>query len=390
MKRILASLAIATVAIAPAALAHSAHAAAPLSFRDVCGAAEYATFPYRCYAIQATGGAIDATGSTPSGYGPPDLQSAYNIVQQSKNDGTGQTLVDVLWHGYPKLEQDLAKYRAQYGLPACPSSNGCLKIVNQDGNPSPLPPGDQGAAVEYALDVDMYSAICPNCHIVVVEANSPTNASLGVAEDTGARLGTVVSNSWGGPENSSELGLNTHFNHPGVAILASSGDSGHVSSFPAASQYVTAAGGTSLYKATGTKRGWRETAWSGAGSFCSPVIAQPSWQSGINTACSRRAYADVSAVADPNTGVAVYDSYGQPGWIVVGGTSVSAPLLAGVYGLAGNASTINYGSYPYLNPGGLNDVTRGSNGSCGHPMCSAGRGWDGPTGLGTPNGISSF
>src|SRR6185437_8322644 len=162
--------------------------------------------------------------------------------------------------------------------------------------------------------------------------------------------------------------------------------------YPAASQYVTAVGGTSLSHASNT-RGWSETAWNGAGSGCSADDVQPSWQSSVSriTAnCGKRAVADVSAVADPNTGVSVYDSFtyqGLSGWLVFGGTSVASPVIASVYALAGNASSVNYGSYPYSHTSSLFDVTSGSNGSCGGtPLCTAGTGWDGPTGLGTPNG----
>ena len=166
--------------------------------------------------------------------------------------------------------------------------------------------------------------------------------------------------------------------------------------YPAASQYVTAVGGTTLARSTGSTRGWGETAWSGAGSGCSRYDAQPSWQSfiaNITGVCANRAVADVSAVADPNTGVAVYDSYsyqGVGGWLVFGGTSVGSPLIASVYALAGNAGTISYGSYPYSHTPALNDVTGGSNGSCGNVLCNATSGWDGPTGLGTPNGTGAF
>jgi subtilase family serine protease len=201
-----------------------------------------------------------------------------------------------------------------------------------------------------------------------------------------------VSNSYGGGESSSETSSeNTYYNHPGVAITASSGDGGYGVEFPAASRYVTAVGGTSLSKASNT-RGWTETAWSGAGSGCSSYVTKPAWQT--DSGCSRRTVADVSAVADPNTGVAVYDStsyQGLKGWLVFGGTSVASPIIGTVYALAGNASAVNYGSYPYSHTSSLYDVTSGSNGSCGGTyLCTAGAGYDGPTGLGTPNGTSAF
>jgi subtilase family serine protease len=202
----------------------------------------------------------------------------------------------------------------------------------------------------------------------------------------------VVSNSFGGGEFSSEATAtyDGHFNHPGVAITASSGDSGYGVEFPAASQYVTAVGGTTLVRESSSSRGWSETAWSGAGSGCSAYIPKPSWQT-ATTGCARRTVADVSADADPNTGVAVYDTYRVGGWLVFGGTSVAAPIVAGVYALAENASSVIAGSYPYLHTSSLNDVLSGSNGSCGGSyLCTAGPGFDGPTGLGTPNAAAAF
>jgi len=206
----------------------------------------------------------------------------------------------------------------------------------------------------------------------------------------------VVSNSYGGSESSSDPSYDSsYFNHSGHVITASSGDSGYGVQYPAASQYVTAVGGTTLKRDSST-RGWGETAWSSAGSGCSTYDAQPSWQganANIASVCAKRAVADVSADADPNTGVAVYDSYayqGQSGWLVFGGTSVASPIIASVYALAGNSATVTYGSFPYSHSASLNDVLSGSNGSCGNLLCNATTGWDGPTGLGTPNGTGSF
>jgi hypothetical protein len=200
-----------------------------------------------------------------------------------------------------------------------------------------------------------------------------------------------VSNSYGGGEYAGEVtDESAYFDHPGVVITASSGDNGYGVSFPAASRFVTAVGGTTLLR-NASARGWTETAWSGAGSGCSAYVAKPLWQT--DAGCVRRAIADVSAVADPSTGVSVYDSYGykgQRGWFVVGGTSASAPIVGGVYAVAGNASKVVYGSAPYANTAGLFDVISGSTGSCGSYLCIAGAGYDGPTGLGTPDGIGAF
>jgi len=200
----------------------------------------------------------------------------------------------------------------------------------------------------------------------------------------------VISNSYGGSESASDTNYDTsYYHHPGVAITASSGDNGYGVEYPAASQYVTAVGGTTLAHASNT-RGWNETVWSGAGSGCSTYDPKPSWQTDT-ASCSTRTVADVAAVADPNTVVAVYDSYSSSGWLVFGGTSVASPVIGSVYALAGNAKTVAYGSFPYSNPGSLFDVTSGSNGACnGSYLCTGATSYDGPTGLGTPNGTTAF
>ena len=335
---------------------------------------------------------VDASGkpvanATPRGLGPADLQSAYVL---NTSGGVGQTIAIVDAYDAPSAEADLGVYRSTYGLPPCTTANGCFTKVGQTGT-SKLPRANGNWAQEISLDLDMASAICPNCKILLVEASSASFANLSAAVDQAARMGAnVISNSYGGPEYSSEVSDQSHYNHPGIAITVSSGDNGYGVEFPAASQYVTAVGGTSLSRASNT-RGWTETAWSGAGSGCSAYISKPSWQSG---SCAKRAVADVSAIADPNTGVAVYDSYayrGASGWLVFGGTSVASPIIAAVYALSGNAGSVNYGSYSYSHLSSLFDVTSGSNGSCGGSyLCTAIAGYDGPTGNGTPNGTGAF
>ena len=348
----------------------------------------------RCHSQRRTdvGGRPTATAS-PAGYGPADLQSAYKLPSSSA--GAGQVVAIVDAYDDPNAESDLAVYRAAYGLPPCTTGNGCFRKVNQDGQAGPYPRGDSGWAQEISLDLDMVSAICPNCKILLVLANSNTFADLGTAVNTAAAMGAnAISNSYGSSgEFSSETTLEDYYNHPGSAITVSSGDSGYGVEYPAASQYVTAVGGTSLTRDSSNPRGWSEKTWSGAGSGCSIYISRPIWQTDqIDPKCSRRTVADVSGVADPYTGVAVYDTYQQTGWLVFGGTSVSAPIIASVYGLAGNGSSVTYGQHPYLHTGLLFDVTTGSNvngkgrtRSCSY-LCTAGTGYDGPTGLGTPNG----
>jgi len=352
------------------------------SFEHVCGAV-LAGFA-RCHSVVGI-----FLSSGPSGYNPADLQAAYSLPSSTK--GSGQTVAIVDAYNDPNAESDLAVYRSKFGLPACTTANGCFKKVDQNGGTS-YPRGDRGWAEEISLDVDMVSAVCPLCHILLVEATNNSFANLAAAVDEAAKLGaTEISNSYGGGEYSSETSDQSHYNHPGIAVTVSSGDGGFGIEFPAASQYVTAVGGTTLSKSrTGS---FSETAWSGAGSGCSAYVSQQSWQSSVTNItkyCSKRAVADVSADADPNTGVSVYDTFHTSGWLVFGGTSVSSPIIASVYALAGNASTVTYGSYSYSHTSSLHDVTSGSNGSCGNDLCTAVAGWDGPTGNGTPNGTGGF
>jgi subtilase family serine protease len=326
--------------------------------------------------------------AAPSGLGPADLQDAYKLPSATAGSGATVAIIDA--QDDPNAESDLATYRSQYGLPACTTANGCFQKVDERGGTS-YPAADTGWAGEISLDVDMVSAVCPNCHILLVEADQPSMDDLGAAVNTAVRLGAkYVSNSYGGSEDATDTNSDSQFfNHPGVAITVSSGDSGYGTEYPAASQYVTAVGGTSLSRSSNS-RGWDESAWNGAGSGCSSVDAKPSWQA--DTGCGRRAIADVAAVADPNTGVAVYQTYGGNGWAVYGGTSASAPIVASVYALAGNPGAGDQpASYPYAHTGDLFDVSSGSNGSCDPTyLCTAGAGYDGPTGLGTPNGTAAF
>ncbi|MHB8244191.1 MAG: S53 family peptidase [Acidimicrobiales bacterium] len=333
--------------------------------------------------------------TTAAGYGPANLRAAYNLP--STTAGSGQTVAIVDAYNDPSAASDVATYRSYFGIPACTTSTGCLRIVNQSGG-TKLPRNNAGWSQEISLDLDMVSAVCPNCKILLVEASTASLTNLGTAVNTAAKLGaTEISNSYGGSESSSDTTYDTsYYDHPGIAITASTGDSGYGVEYPAASPYVTAAGGTTLNDSNGT---YSQTAWSGSGSGCSAYDPQPSWQSSVSnitSTCAKRAVADVSADANPNTGVAVYDSYsykGQSGWLVFGGTSVASPVIASTYALAGNASSIGQGaSYVYAHDSSANitDVTSGSTGSCGTDLCNAGPGWDGPTGLGTPNGVGGF
>ena len=327
----------------------------------------------------------------PFGYGPQTLAAAYKL-DQSKGSGHTVAIVDAF--DDPHAEADLSQYRAQYGLPACTTANGCFRKVGQSGSSTVLPPPDAGWAGEISLDLDMVSATCPKCHILLVEATDNSMSNLGTAVNRAVTLGAkYVSNSYGGGEDGSEPSSDAaYYHHPGVAITASTGDISFGASYPATGKYVTAVGGTSLTITPKTTRGWTETVWSGTGSGCSISVGKPSFQTSITTGCSSRAEADVSAVADPNTPVAVYDTYQAPGWQVFGGTSVSSPIIASVYALAGTpGASDSPNTYPSTHTSSLYDVTSGTNGTCSPSvLCTAGPGWDGPTGFGTPDGAAAF
>ncbi len=323
-------------------------------------------------------------------YSPSQIRAAYGI----KGGGTPGTVVAIVdAYGYPHAASDLATFRAEYGLGACTTASGCLRIVNETGGSS-LPGSNAGWDEEQALDLDMVSAMCPNCSIVLVQASSASYSDLATAENTAASLGAhAIGNSYGGGERGT-TSYASAYNHPGVAVTASAGDSGYGVAFPASSPYVTAVGGTSLVW-NGTTR--TETVWSGTGSGCSTVYGEPVWQSSTNagmannTLCTKRMMNDVSAVADPDTGVIVYMNIPPyaPGYYIFGGTSVSAQIISGIYAEKNNS--VSSGSNPYGAISALNDVTSGSDGSCGGTyFCNAEVGYDGPTGLGTPKGDSAF
>jgi subtilase family serine protease len=339
----------------------------------------------RCFAHVVTdkAGRIIVNNDAIAGYAPADLLSAYNIPANGGSSSTIIAIVDA--YGYPTAEADLGVYRAQWGLPPCTTANGCFKKLNQDGQAGPYPATNSGWDVEQGLDIEMASAMCPNCTIYLMEANSSSFKNLGKAVKEAAVLGAhVISNSYGGAESSGVLKIqHKYFTHAGVAITASTGDSGYGVQAPADFNTVIAVGGTHLNR-SGASRGWAESVWSGAGSGCSAVISKPSWQT--DSGCSMRTIGDTAAVADPNTGVAEYEN---GSWFVVGGTSVAAPLVGGIFGANGGA--VNAASTIYANTGDLFDVTTGSNGTCSPAyLCTGEVGYDGPTGWGTPNGLGAF
>ncbi|HEY0194670.1 MAG TPA: S53 family peptidase [Kofleriaceae bacterium] len=362
----------------------------------------------RCLArvqIDSSTGRFKAHLAAPRGLGADDLQGAYSIdPTKTKTASPKVGLVNAF--GYTALESDLAMYRAQYSLPVCNVANGCLTIVNQQGQASPLPanpPMSNDWTVEAALDLDMVSAACPLCKIVIVEANSDSSTDLFAAESIAASMTPdVISNSWGGAEQGDVRPFEKYFDHGDIAIFTAAGDDGYNDQFattkgpdyPGTSGHVISVGATRLERATLTSRGWTETAWavsgtkmqSAGGSACSLSIAKPAYQTA--SPCTFKATADISAVGDPTTGVAVYNA-GNAGWLVAGGTSAASPFVAGVYAATGNGKQTS-GAFLAANPTALNDVTSGNNGTCDNNsiLCNAATGWDGPTGYGTPNGAA--
>jgi hypothetical protein len=400
---VLALLCLGAFTASAQAVPHSS--AEGLSHRNSCGVS--AADSARCFAKVVTRGDGSTFNAGPSdstglhgGWSPADLKRAYVLPDFNPANPPLVAIVDAF--DDPNAESDLAMYRSEWGLPPCTSSgsNPCFQKVSQSAG-APIPKADAGWAEEIALDLDMVSAACPACRILLVEANSNSFADLMTAVDRAASFNPVaISNSYGANEFSGETTFDSHFNRPGIAITVSSGDAGYGPEYPAASRFVTATGGTSLTSATNS-RGFTETAWSGAGSGCSAYESKPAWQASptVPTTCSRRTIADVSSVSNPNTGVSVYHTYaGDPGWMVFGGTSAAAPFIAGVYAVGGAKSQTYAANWPYANKSFLFDVTSGSNGRCttgkkntstGY-LCTAGPGYDGPTGLGTPNGAGAF
>lgn len=342
--------------------------------------------------------------------GPAQLHSAYNLPCTPGGSTASacaappqfgpQTIAIAIAFHDPTLENDLNVYSSTFGIPSCTKASGCLTVVNQNGGSSLPSTVNSGWVLEESMDVQIAHSICQTCKILVVEANSNTFADLATAVNTAANLGAnAISNSYGGSEWSGESAYDPFYNHPGIAVTASSGDNGYGTLYPASSTYVISVGGTTLQLFSDFSYAG-ESVWSGTGSGCSKYELVSSWQTSLGnwsqTGCNtKRANSDVAAVADPNTGAAVYDStpyYGQTGWWQVGGTSLSSPIIAAVYALGGafydtQAALIPYSNYSLVN---FHDITSGNNGSCSTIMCNGGIGFDGPTGLGSPNGLGGF
>ncbi len=347
--------------------------------RKVCGsvAPGYA----RCNATILIDGssASPLTGGPTKGYGPADFRAAYGV-----SGSTANHVAVVVAFDAPNIQPDLAVFSKAFGLPILPSCTSasqasCFEKINQRGSNN-LPAANSDWAVEASLDVESIHGMCPHCRISLVEASSSSINNLSTAAETAANLGArVVSNSYGGSEMASESTYDERYHHTGVAMVASSGDNGYGTVYPAASPFVIAVGGTSLRMTNGVVSS--EQAWPGSGSGCSHYEAKPAWQH--DSRCQARSIADISADADPATGAAIYDSYpahGRSGWTTVGGTSLSAPLVAGI--IASSGLTSNQPAVLYNTPNFIRDIIGGANGSCRYYFCRSLSGYDGPTGLG--------
>jgi hypothetical protein len=337
--------------------------------------------------------------SLPPGLGPLSLRYAYGLDFSALTGGVGQTVAVVTEYGDSTAESDMTAYRSAYSLPACGS--GCFSVVDENGGTNYPPPGPAGWSLATAQSLDVISAICPGCHILLVEAGGTANPGiddLGAAENTAVSLGAkFVTNTWFTPEatfgNSESTYDSEYFDHPGVVITAPDGNgAGYGTNYPAASPDVIAVGGTTLTAASGTARGWTETAWSGTGSGCSPYEAKPSWQT--DTGCTTRMLNDVAAVADPTNSPAAFFDTSSGGWVEGGGNDVASALVAAAFALAGTpAPGSNPASYLYAHDRAqlVSDITSGSGGACTTAyFCTAGTGYDGPTGVGSIESASAL
>jgi hypothetical protein len=379
------------------------------------------------------------TTPAPAGFSPAELARAFGLPDAATGAKGMVTIVGI--GAYPTLEADLGTYRSQFSLPACTTANGCLKVTDYHGGP-PLAPDKDLAGVEEsystetALDLDLASAACPGCRISMVQIPMDVTRLLGavllqqpgpLADDFGtavkyaAGLGSsAVSMSYGIPTGTQGAYLGTGtpaaaLHHPGMAVVAASGDRGYLGGpqlWPQELPWVTSVGGTSLTGGNGTftQHAWgglftptgEQQRWVGAGSGCAldlgPAQGQPA---AVAANCDgHRAGSDVSAVADPLTGVAIYRGYapagGKSGWLVAGGTSAAAPFVAGLYARGGHLSDVDGPSTLYRAPAGsITDIANGSNAQQGcapfkTAVCTSAPGWDGPTGLGVPSGLGAF
>lgn len=333
----------------------------------------------RCDAVIST--SRTTPGGVIAGYTAAQLRDAYKIAAEG-NTSTVVAIVSAF--GYPHAEADMGTYRAEFGLAACTTANGCFKKLNQSGQQENYPKKNTGWSDVQALNLDMASAMCPKCSLWLLEANNNSLKNLSVAVKTAADLGAhAIANSYGAGGPVKKKIINA-YRLPGIAVTASAG-AGFDAEFPAWSNYVIAVGGTHLVPADNA-RGWSETGWT---TGACTTFEKPKWQH--DAPCTHRTVVDVAAVADIATGVAVFAPRpnGISAWQKFGGTSIGAPLIAGIYGA--NGGTVKYGSDPYRHAASLFDIVSGPGGNCSPSyLCNAQAGYDGPTGMGTPNGTAAF
>jgi hypothetical protein len=400
---------VAAVAAIPLVTQAGASANTPLAVQPASCNHEALAGSKSCFLfIRTNSAAHPDTGPQLGAYSPSNLQAAYGLTSAASSDGTGERVYISVAFNDPNIDTDLAAYRTQYGLPACTEASGCLQVLNQSGAASPLPPNSSAAdewSGETSLQADMISAICPNCEITVMEANDDTGDGLYIETQEAATLGAkFVSLPWGTPDSASSTASDAqddaYFSPTGVVYAVAAGDDGYGTgsdpggpTYPAASPDAVAVGGTTLTDSGGT---FTQTAWSSGQSGCATHEPQPSWQAATipSTVCADRAVNDVAAIGDPDNGVSTYDTDNKNGgWQTVGGTSVSAPVIAATFALAGTPAPNEVpASLMYTNAASLRDIKTGHDGTCPNDtlLCTAATGWDGPTGNGTPNGIAAF
>ena len=331
---------------------------------------------------------------------PGQLSAAYGLPVRG---APGQTIAIVSAFDDPTLQSDMAAYDRHFHLPPCTSQNGCLRKLNQEGHASPVPQTDTGGTwiTESALGTEVAHSLCQSCRILLVESDFPDVSDFSVAARTAAHAGAgIVVSTFTPPEDPTENYAAPDYAAPHTAFVAATGDNGYSGalSFPAALPTVIAAGGTNL-SLSGTGAYGRETAWNGTGSGCSIYETAPKWQArrAKTDGCGTdRAASDVSADSAPGTIIYVSNVNGTKGGALyqAEGTSVSAPIIGAIIGLAGSRGQ---SEAPMLyarelsDPSGFHDVTSGNDASgCTSMICKAGPGWDGPTGVGTPAGLEAF
>jgi subtilase family serine protease len=363
-----------------------------------------------CFATVRTDSVI--TGKFPdavNGLTPNDISSlyAYPAPGAQGTAGSAQTVAIVVVGDYALAESDLGVYRSFFRLPPCTTANGCLR---KTANVTPTNITDTGGATSIAAhaataagwaaetdaDIEIMSAVCPNCKIMISEAPTNSIGDLSYAVSNAAYAGaTIVNASFGAAESSIDTSFGWAYeNIKNVKVVAAAGDGGYGVYFPASEVDTIAVGGTSLSINGSTVS---ETAWSGTSSGCSAYYSTPTWQHvpAVSNACHQRNIVDVAAVADPNTGVAVYDSTlsgSSGGWATFGGTSIAAPIITGMYALSGDTARNTGAQTLYTaSSGSFLPVTSGSDGTCNPQyLCTAVAGYNGPAGLGIPHGLGGF